>query len=310
MATNQTSGLGLLTSAGLGLAVLCLGGVATAQPAPPTKIVVGIYAPSIEFGAAQQRLAYVQGLAKAIESATGIKTEAQSYANVGALRKDNVDFAVIDGQCYATAGGGKLLATATINGSTTRAFALFASVADMQSLKGKKLAFVATGCNDAGFVDNAMLESEVDPAFFGARTGKPDLAAAVAEVASYKAAQAVFAPTTSGKGLTKLFDTGAVPNPAFVALGKAVPAAIESKVAGAVMSFGGGGAIGGWTKPESGIYASFGGRFGRAVKIGTLATPDPARLDARDVLIEPVTLKDTAVVDVRHHFVRAGDRLE
>ena len=157
------------------------------------------------------------------------------------------------------------------------AFALFASVGDMQSLKGKKLAFVATGCNDAGFVDNAMLESEVDPSFFGARTGKPDLSAAVSEVASYKAAQAVFAPAGSGKGLTKVFDTGAVPNPAFVSLGKAVPQNIEDKVASAVIGYGGGGAINGWTRPDRGIYTSFGGRFGKVVKTGTLANPDPVR---------------------------------
>ena len=292
-------------------AALILGGVGTlasAQPAPPTKLTVAIYAPSIEFPTAQARLAYVQGLAKAIESATGIKTEAQSYANYGALKKDAPDYAIVEGQCFATQGGGNLIATATIGGATTRAFALFASVGDMQSLKGKKLAYVATGCNDAGFIDNAMLESEVDQAFFGARTGKPDLAAAVAEVASYKAAQAVFAPNSSGKGLTRLFDTAVVPNPAFVASGK-VGGAIDGKVASAVVSYGGGGIIG-WTKPSRDIYASFAGRFGRAVKTGALANPDPVRLDARDVLIEPPTLKETALVDIKHHFVRAGDRLE
>ncbi len=64
----------------------------------------------------------------------------------------------------------------------------------MQALRGKKLAYVATGCNDSGFIDNAMLESEVDPKFFGARVGEKDLTAAIADVSSYKTAQAVFAP--------------------------------------------------------------------------------------------------------------------
>lgn len=283
--------------------------VASAQPAPPAKLTVGIYAPSVEFGTAQARLQYVQGLAKAIESATGIKTEAQSFASLGALKSGGLDFAIVEGQCYATQGGGKLLATASIGGGTSRAFALFSSESSMTALKGKKLAFVATGCNDAGFVDNAMLESEVDAAFFSGRSGKPDLSAAVAEVASYKAAQAVFAPVGAGKGLNKLFDTGAVPNPAFVALGK-VPQPIEDKVAAAVTGFGGGGAISGWTKPDGGAYRGFAGRFGRAVKTGSLANPDPVRLDARDVLIEPPSLKETALVDIKHHFVRAGDRLE
>src|SRR3954464_7560569 len=92
-------------------ALLVLGAVANAQP---TKIKIGIYAPSVEFGTAQARLAYVQGLAKAIEQNTGIKTEAQSYSNVAAMKKDNIDYAIVDGPCYATNLGWKLLANASV----------------------------------------------------------------------------------------------------------------------------------------------------------------------------------------------------
>jgi len=292
------------------LCMLSVGGVAAAQPAE--KITIGIYAPTVEFGAAQARLAYVQGLAKAIEQATGIKTEAQSYANVAALKKDAVDFAIIDGMCYATNLGWKLLATASIGGGTTRPWALYSSAGEtMQALKGKKLAFIATGCNDAGFVDNAMLESEVDPAFFGARTGRADLTAAVADVASYKTAQAVFAPAGAAKGLTKVFDTSAVPNPAFVEISGKVPASIVERVAASVIGYGGAGAISGWTKPSREIYTALAARMGKVVKAGVLATADPVRIDAKDALIDPPTLRDTAVVEVRHLFVRpSGGRME
>jgi hypothetical protein len=300
----------LTLSALLLLAAPGLRGVAAAQA--PQKITIGIYAPTVEFGAAQARLAYVQGLAKAIEQSTGIKTFAQSYANVAALKKDAVDFAILDGVCYATNLSWKLLATANIGGGATRPWALYSSAGEtMQALKGKKLAFIATGCNDAGFIDNAMLESEVDPAFFGGRSGKPDLTAAIAEVASYKAAQAVFAPVGTAKGLTKVFDTGAVPNPAFVDVGGKLPAGIVERVAAAVVGYGGSGAIAGWTKPSHEIYAALAGRLGRANKAGVLANPEPVRIDARDALIDPPTLKDTAVVDVRHHFVRpSGGRMD
>jgi hypothetical protein len=284
--------------------------VAAAQPAQ--KITIGIYAPSVEFGAAQARLAYVQGLARAIEQATGVKTEAQSYANVAALKKDAVDFAIIDGMCYATNLGWKLLATASIGGGTTRTWALYSSVGDsMQALKGKKLAFIGTGCNDAGFIDNAMLESEVDPSFFGGRSAKPDLTAALAEVASYKAAQAVFAPAGAAKGLTKVFDTGAVPNPAFVEISGKLPPAVVNTVAASVIGYGGAGAIAGWTRPARDIYTALAARMGKVVKAGVFASPDPVRIDARDALIEPPTLRDTAVVEVRHHFVRpSSGRME
>ena len=276
------------------------------------KITVAIYAPSIEFGSSTARLAYVQSIAKAIEQNTGLGVDAQSYANIAALKKDNPDFAIVDGPCYATNLGWKLLATATIGGATTRQYALFASGANnMQELKGKKLAIIAAGCNDAGFVDNAMLDSEVDAAFFGARVGKPDLTAALAEVAQVKTSQAVFAPVGSVKGLTKLFDTASVPNPAFVDLGSKLPAATVDKVAAAVQGFGGGGAIGGWTKPTRDIYTSFASRLGRVVKAPIFANSEPARIDAKDVLIEPPTIRDYAVVGVRQHFVRPpGERLE
>jgi len=293
------------------LVVCALAAAAHAQPAPD-KITVGIYAPTVEFGTAQARLAYVQGLAKAIEQNTGIKTEATSYASVAALEKDKVDFAIIDGPCYATHLGWRLLANASIGGATTRTWGLFsASGGTMQDLKGKKLVYVQSGCNDAGFVDNAMLESEVDPTFFGARVGEKDLTGAVAAVTSYKTAQAVFAPVGSAKGLTKLFDTGAVPNPAFVEIAGKLPGTVSDKVAAAVVGYGGGGAITAWTKPSREPYQALAGRLGKVVKQGILATPDPVRIDGKDVLADPTTLKEAASVPVKHHFVRpSGDRME
>ena len=277
--------------------LLVCGGVAAADP--QQKLTVGIYAPTVDLGSAQARLAYAQSLAKAIESATGIATEAQSYASLGAMDKDNVDFAIVDGPCFAVKPTGKLVANATVGGANARAWALYSSAgADMQALKGQKLAFVQSGCNDAGFVDNAMLESEVDAAFFAARVGKPDITAAIAEVASYKNAQAVFAPVGAVKGLTKVFDTGTVPSPALVVRTK-VADAIADKAVAAITSTGG---PLGWTKPSREPYAAFAARLGRVVKAGVFAPPEPVRLDAKDVLIDPP--REPAAVGVRHLFVR------
>ncbi len=283
----------------------------TAHAQNPSKLTIGIFAPTVEFGTAQARLAYAQGLAKAIEQNTGIKTEAQSYATFAALKKDNVDFAIIDGPCFATNLNNKLLATANVGGGTTRAWALYSSAGDtMQALKGKKLAFIATGCNDAGFVDNAMLESEVDPSFFGARVGEKDLTGAIASVTSYKTAQAVFVPVGSAKGLTKVFDAGTVPNPAFVGL-SAVSDAISDKVASAVIAYGGSGAIASWAKPAREPYQMFAARLTPVRKQGVFANPEPVRIDSKDVLLDPPTLKDPGTMAVRHHFVRQpGVRME
>jgi ABC-type phosphate/phosphonate transport system substrate-binding protein len=285
-----------------------------AQPTPPTvptKITIGIFAPSVEFDRAQARLGYAQGLAKAIESNTGIKTEAQSYASLAALKKDDVDFAIVDGLCVATNPGWKLLANAQIGGGSSRPWALYSGTGvDMQSLKGKKLAFVQMGCNDAAFVDNAMLDSEVDANFFSARIGKGDLTAAVAEVASYKGAQAVFAPIGAQKGLTRVFETGAVPNPGFVLLSSKVPAATADKVGSAVVAYGGGGAIASWSAPSRAPFSALAGQMGKNVKQPAFATPDPVRFDSKDVLLELTTLKDTGLTEIRQHFARPTGRME
>lgn len=299
------------TTTTLALLLLAAAGSSDALAQKP-KVTVAIYAPSVEFGSSAARLAYVQALAKAIEQSAGVEVEAQSYANLAALKKDAPDFAIVDGPCYATNLGWRLLATANIGGGTSRPYALYASAGTtMRALKGKKLAFIAAGCNDAAFVDHAMLESEIDASFFAARIGKPDLSAAIAEVAAVKTAHAVFAPVGAAKGLTKVFDTGSVPNPAFIALAPKVPAATIDRVAAAVTGFGGSGAIGGWARPSRDSYTAFAARLARNVKTPVFATPEPVRIDARDALVEPPTLRDHAVVGVRHHFVRPpGERME
>ncbi len=281
------------------------------QPAAPTALTIGIYAPTVEFGTAQARLQYAQALAKAIEAQTGAKVDAKSFAQFSQLKSAGVDFAIVDGQCYAKNLGWSLLASAEVGGGTSRQWALFADgVSDMQGLKGKKLAYVQTGCDDNAFIDNAMLDSEVDPAFFAGRVGKPDITAAVAEVASYKGAAAVFAPIGTQKGLAKLFDTGSVPNPGFVQINSKVPQGTVDKVAAAVVGFGGGGAISGWSAPQKGAFQGLNGSMGRAVKHGVFASPDPVRFEAKDVLIEPETIDETATTGVRQHFERPPERME
>jgi hypothetical protein len=287
--------------------VLALHEPAAAQPA---KLTVGVYAPTVEFGTAQARLAYAQGLARAIEQSTGIKTDAQAYATLAALRKDAVDFAIVDGPCVATNPSWKLLATSTSGGATTRTWVLYSSAGEsLASLKGKKLAFVALGCSDTAFIDNAMLEGEVDAAFFGARLGEKDLTGAIASVTSYKTAHAVFAPSGSAKGLTKVFDAASVPNPAFVELSDKVPDELSERVANAVLSYSASSAIGGWTRPSREPYQAFAARLAPVKKVGVFATPEVVQLDARDVIAAPV-MKEPALVPVRQLFVRPGLRMQ
>lgn len=270
------------------------------------KLTLGVFAPTVEFGTAQARLAYAQALAKAVEQATGTHVEAQSYASLAALERDKVDFAIVDAQCVATHSAWRALATAGVGGGPARTWALFSATGEpMQSLRGHKLAYVQTGCNDGGFIDNAMLESEVDAGFFGERIGERELTGAIADVRSYKTAQAVFAPVDAGQGLKKLFETTTVANPAFVVVNTKLARAVSDKVAAAVLAYGGGGAIAAWSKPAGDAYRALAARLPRMTKAPAFANPEPVRIEAGTVLLEPPSVKDYATVPVRSHFIRA-----
>ncbi len=301
-------GLGVLGV--VGVALVAQSRIGDSQPAgTPAKLTVAIYAPTVQFSTSQARIAYVQGLARAIGARVGTKVEGKSFTSYGALRSAKVDFAIISGQCYASGSRYKLLANARIKGGTTRRWALYSSVGkSMTALRGKKLAFIKTGCRDSAFIENAMLESEVGLSFFGGRVGKPDLRGAVAEVVSYKGAQAVFAPRGAGKGLTKLFDTGSVPNPAFVQVNKKLSKDLVGKVRAAVTGFGGGGAISSWVGANRGVYSSLRGRMGRRIKRGIFSSPRAVRIDAKDVLVAPKTLDQSAMTEVKQHFEKPAQR--
>jgi hypothetical protein len=297
------------------LAMLALVGVARrgdSQPAgTPPKLTVGIYTPTVLFATSQARLAYVQSLAKAIEANVNTKVEGRSYTSMGQLSKAGLDFAIIDGQCYAANMTGKLLANGEVDGGTSRQWALYSSLGPtMQALRGKKLAFVKMGCKDTAFLENAMLESEVGLSFFSGQVGKPDLGGTVAEVVSRKGAEAVFAPSGSQKGLTKVFDTGSVPNPAFVQLNDALSADLVGKVKAAVVRYGGGGAISGWKDGDAESYRSLRGRMGTRVKEGVFSSPEPVRVDAKDILIEPTTLSESDLTQIKQHFQPPAERQE
>jgi hypothetical protein len=155
-----------------------------------------------------------------------------------------------------------------------------------------------------------MAESEIGARFFSAMIRKPSLASAVADVATYKGAEAVFAPAGSQKGLNLVFSGGAVPNPAFVQLNTSLPKATVSKVQAAVLGFSVSGAISGWAGGRMGIYTSLAGRMGGRTYKGIFAQPTAVRVNVGDILIQPNTLDDTNLTSVDQHFANPPARQE
>ena len=123
---------------------------------------------------------------------------------------------------------------------------------------------------------------------------------AVRAMDTTEGSQAVFAPPLGGtKGLTKLFDVGSVPNPAFVQLSSKVDAAVAAKVKAAVLGFAQRSALDGWKGAES--YGSLAGRMGKRTKRPIFAPPQRIRLADPDVL-EVAGVGAPATPDIKNHF--------
>lgn len=281
--------------------VLMVALAAAGSAAADEQLTVAMYAPAAAFADSSARVAYIQGLAKAIQQKTGQATTGKIFVRLGDLLAAKPDFAIIDGQCLAAHAPGPILASAVGGGDTQQGWGLYTRGGEtLATLKGKKLVTVKTGCRDTDFLDNAMLESEVKTAsYFGSLVEKPDVAGAVATVRDYKAADAVFAPAGQARGLTKVYDAGAVPNAGFVAL-KTFPAATQDAVRDAVLAYGGGGGIDGWRAAAQASYAGLGARMGARSRRPVFAVPDVVRLDDQDLLVLPASRYEQ--VTVKQHF--------
>lgn len=280
--------------------------VADAQSAP-TALTVAIYAPSAAFADAGARLAYVQGLAKSIAAATGIPTTGKAYVKLGDMLGAKPDFAIVEGLCVAAKSPGTVLAVAAMGGSTSESWGLYSRGDNLAALKGKKLTYVKTGCNDAAFMDNAMLRGEVKSAtYFAGLVEKLDVGTAVATVRDFKQADAVFAPDSQAKGLSKVIATGAVPTPAFVQINKNIPAATATQVQTTVLSFGAGGGIDGWRAAAQGGYGGLASRLGAKVRRPIFAVPEKVDINDQDVILVPQSATEQA--SVKQHFWEPPDK--
>jgi hypothetical protein len=302
---NGKAGLVVAAAATLAFALLASPAADVDAQQAPGQLTIALYAPSAAFRDSAARSAYVQGLAKAVQAKTGIPTVGKAYVRYSDLKSSKPDFAIIEGQCLAVGAPGPVLATAQIGSSTSQAWALFTRGDNFMGLRGKKLAFMDTGCRDTDFLDNAMLDSEAKvKSHFSTLIGKPDTSGAVETVRSYKQADAVFAPVGQGTGLTKIFDTGQVPNPGFVQLNRNVSGGVASNVQAAVLAYGADSAIAGWKPAAS--YAGLSGQMGARVKKPVFAVPVAVRIDDQDVIVIPQSKFEQA--SIRQHFWQPAER--
>lgn len=279
---------------------LSVSSVAHAQSKART---LAMYAPNAPFDSGAERFGFANKVAAALTSATGTEFQAKVYAKAGdleaAIKLKQVDLAIVDGVYLAERGVPfPVIATATTGGETTTRWWLFSNGAgSVQDLQGKILSVGTTGARDSAFLENALLDGELQVGrFFANRVNTPDISSAVAAV-NLKKADAVFAPEAAGKGLKKVFDAGKVANPALCDLG--LPADLLAKVKAALSSATGGGAFDGW-KAGSDAQKSLAGRMGARARRPVMVEPELVRIEDPDLLIAPVM--EPALSDLKSQY--------
>lgn len=209
-------------------------GAASAQPGSEAEpLVVGVYAPHMYFANSLERSQYAEQLAAALGRSTGLTLRGRGFSTQGEFDNQvaagQVHFAVVDAQ-HQLERGYEPLAQGTAGGRPSRPMVLVAesggSVAD---LGGKRLARVQLGAGDEAFIVNYLLQSQVDPDFFGPARTVRDVQGALSLVKLGKA-DAAFAYEGVAPGI---FRSRPVPLPVFVRTGQ-LPEDTERRVRQAV----------------------------------------------------------------------------
>lgn len=269
-------------------------GMALPSHADEKKLTVAIFAPNAPFASGTERFNFIQRLAQQISSVAGVPAEGKAFARASdleaAIRKKQIDFAVIDGVFLAEKGAPyPVLAIATTGGETQPKWALYSEWAtDVKSLQGKKLAMPSASGRDDEFIGNALFDGELQvKKFFGGKTTAPDVASAVAAVKLHRA-DAVFAPAIEGRGMKAVFDAGRIPNAAFCDTNPGAHSSeIVSKVRSAVLSHSVSAAIDGWKSGEAGVYRALAARMSPRAKRPIMAEPDVVNLGDADFVTVP-----------------------
>ena len=276
----------------LALLALLLVPVLAVGSAAADPLRVGLFAPSTQFDGTGARLEFATKLAKHIggDDAVGrVYGKASDFAS--ALRKGDIDLAVVDATYLAASGGSyAVLAVAVRGGDTRGGWDLVArgTVDSVLALKGKTVLVPSVGGREAAFVGEAMLGGELPADFFKVEAS-PDVLSAIAALGLGKSEAAVVpSGLTLPAGTNRVVSLPAVSWPILIASPKA-SADVQARAAERAPSFGGSGAISGFRSGTADAYKSLLRRFGRPQRRGPMVLPN-LRIAVGD-LIESRTFK-------------------
>lgn len=242
-------------------------------------ITVGLFAPTAPFPSTSARVELASKLADAIGKALGGNASGKVFARAGdfasAVKKGDVQVALVDSAYLANAGGGyTVIAAAQRGGDTQHRWQLVARGAEkIGDLKGKTVLVPALGGREGDFVLQVLLGGEVARDYFGKIEPAPDTASALAALGLGKADAAVVPTGVELPGNTvTVLALPPVSGPVLVAYGS-VTAAQRSAIATAVASFSGDATVAGFKAAGAETVQAVARRFAPVVKRGPLAVP-------------------------------------
>jgi hypothetical protein len=155
---------------------------------------IGLYAPAAPFSGPVARIDYVNGLASHLGSGWNGKAYARAADFAAAVKRGELDHAVIDAAYLAAIGTPyTVLATARRGGATGASWEVItaAGTGGVAALRGKTVAVPDVGARTEAFVHEVLFEGEIDRDFFGKLLTAPDALSALAAVERGRADAAV-----------------------------------------------------------------------------------------------------------------------
>ncbi len=250
-----------------------------ASTAGADNITVGVFTPSAIFPSTTARVDLASRLGDHVGKALGGTGTGRVYARAGdfasAVKRGEVQVALVDATYLSTAGGGyTVIGAAVRNGETAHGWQLVAkSGKTIADLKGKRLIVPTNGGRETDFVLNVMLAGEVARDHFAKIEAAPDTAAALAALGLGRADVAVLpAGVDLPAGTTTVLTLAAISGPVLVAYGT-VTATQRQTLMTAVSSFKGDSTINGFRGSDGEGIRAIARRYGIAQKRGVFAVP-------------------------------------
>ena len=253
--------------------VVVLAATAHAEP-----VTLGLFAPSSPFPSTAARVELASKLGDSLGKATGAAGTGKVYARAAdfasAVRKGDINVALVDAAYLATAGGSyTVIAAAVRGGETMHGWQLVARGGKVADLKGKRVLVPNIGGRETDFVINVLFVGEIAHDYFGKLDTAPDTTSALAALGLGKA-DAALVPTgvELPAGMTTVLTLAPVSGPILVAYGS-VSADRRAALITAATAFHGDATVGGFRAGDVEAVRSIGRRFTVAVKRGPLAVP-------------------------------------